>query len=157
MAHFAQLDSDNNVLQVIVIDNAQIDNGDGTENEQAGINFITNILQLPDTWLQTSFNNNIRGQYAKVGGYYNAEEDKFYPRSKPSVVTTDDSPAEFVDYDVVWDTSHIYFGDWFPVDSEGNHLTIPSHETGSYLWEETTGSWILRLPISEVLGEGTTP
>ena len=48
MAHFAQLDSDNNVLQVIVIDNAQIDNGDGTENEQAGINFITNILQYKD-------------------------------------------------------------------------------------------------------------
>lgn len=79
MAHFALIDSSNVVLEVIVIDNSIIDNGDGTENEQAGKDFIANDLGLSGTWLQTSYNNNLRGMYAEVGGTYNSTHDKFVP------------------------------------------------------------------------------
>jgi hypothetical protein len=81
MAHFALINDNNEVLEVIVIDNSIIDNGDGTENETLGKDYINNTLGLPGNWLQTSYNNNLRGMYAEIGGTYDATYDKFIPIS----------------------------------------------------------------------------
>lgn len=58
MAHFAQIDSNNIVTQVIVVDNSQ---------EHRGQEFINDDLGLEGTWIQTSYNANFGGKYAVIG------------------------------------------------------------------------------------------
>lgn len=75
MAHFAQIDDNNVVQQVIVIDNKNI-TIDGVESEQTGIDFITS-LGLGSNWIQTSYNGNIRKKFAGAGDVYDPIEDIF--------------------------------------------------------------------------------
>jgi hypothetical protein len=75
MAHFAQIENDL-VTQVIVVDNNDTIDEQGTEVEAIGIQFCTNILG--GTWLQTSYNGNIRKNYAGIGYTYDSDNDAFY-------------------------------------------------------------------------------
>ena len=75
MAHFAQLDNDNRVLQVIVIDNNDILDENGVESEVVGQEFCTSLLG--GFWLQTSYNGNIRKNYAGPGDTYDLSRDAF--------------------------------------------------------------------------------
>jgi hypothetical protein len=77
MAHFAKLDNDNTVLQVIVVDNNDILDENGNESEEVGINFCTQLLG--GIWKQTSYNATFRKNYAGIGFTYNAEKDAFIP------------------------------------------------------------------------------
>ena len=66
MAHFAELNSSNEVLQVIVISNDDVDANGGDESAQAET-FVATIVPYNPTgvaWKQTSYNNNFRKQYA---------------------------------------------------------------------------------------------
>jgi hypothetical protein len=58
MAHFAEIDSDNKVLRVLVVDNSQ---------EHRGQEFLADDLGLGGTWIQTSYNANFGGKYAGIG------------------------------------------------------------------------------------------
>jgi hypothetical protein len=71
MAHFAQLNENNIVQQIIVIDNKD------APTEEAGIDFIKNVLKFDGTWLQTSYNANIRGKFAGITDIYDAKKDEF--------------------------------------------------------------------------------
>ena len=73
MAHFAKLDENNIVTQVIVVSN------DIATSESAGITFINNLYGTSDTWKQTSYNNKMRKNYAGVGFTYDASKDAFIP------------------------------------------------------------------------------
>ena len=75
MAHFAQLDDNNNVINVIVVDNENTADEHGDEVEAIGIEFCENLLG--GTWLQTSYNSNFRGNFAGIGGTYDPELDVF--------------------------------------------------------------------------------
>jgi hypothetical protein len=75
MAHFAQLDENNIVTQVIVVNNDDI-MVDGVESEQAGKDFIASI-GLEGTWVQCSYNSKFRGFYPGPGAIYDAEKDEF--------------------------------------------------------------------------------
>jgi hypothetical protein len=77
MAHFAKLDNDNTVLQVIVVDNNDILDENGNESEEVGINFCTQLLG--GIWKQTSYNATFRKNYAGIGFTYDAEKDAFIP------------------------------------------------------------------------------
>jgi len=68
MAHFAEIDSEGTVLRVLVVDNYQ---------EHRGQDFLANDLGLGGTWVQTSYNDNIRKRFAGVGFKYDAELDAF--------------------------------------------------------------------------------
>jgi hypothetical protein len=78
MAHFAKINSENIVEQVIVIDNKDIQNLEFPESEIIGQTFIKN-LGLDGKWLQTSYNNNYRNVYAGQGFSYDVQSDNFYP------------------------------------------------------------------------------
>jgi hypothetical protein len=65
MAHFAEIDSDNKVLRVLVVDNSQ---------EHRGQEFLANDLSLGGTWIQTSYNANFGGKYAGVGDIWDGEK-----------------------------------------------------------------------------------
>jgi hypothetical protein len=80
MSHFAEIDLDNKVTRVLVGDN-----NDPTGDE--GYQWL--IDNLGGTWIQTSYNGNIRGTYAGIGYSYNAAEDIFIaPQPYPSWVRT---------------------------------------------------------------------
>jgi len=83
MAHFAQLDENNVVMQVIVVHNNELVeskqttiNEDGsvsvaiTESEQRGIDFCKALFGADTNWAQTSYNGSFRGKYAGVGDTY---------------------------------------------------------------------------------------
>ena len=77
MAHFAQLDENNVVTQVIVVDNKDTSDANGVEKEHIGAAFCERLLG--GTWKQTSYNGNLRKNYAGIGYTFNAGIDAFVP------------------------------------------------------------------------------
>jgi|2_EtaG_2_1085320.scaffolds.fasta_scaffold54214_2 hypothetical protein len=85
MAHFAQLDEDNIVIQVIVLDN-KILLHDGELVEQQGVDYLQCMFGDDTKWKQTSYNNNnIRHIFAGIGYSYIEDIDEFRsPKPYPS-------------------------------------------------------------------------
>lgn len=77
MAHFAKLDENNMVTQVVVVDNRDTADASGVEREHIGAAFLERILG--GTWRQTSYNGNFRKNYAGIGFQYLANIDAFVP------------------------------------------------------------------------------
>lgn len=80
MAHFAQLDNTNKVINVIVIDNSILNN-DGIEDEQLGISYCKSLFGEDTNWIQTSYNSNFRGKFAGIGEVYDPINDVFLPNT----------------------------------------------------------------------------
>ena len=119
MAHFAKIDENNIVTQVIVVAN-DIPAGSGTlgDNDKHvdGEIYCTNLLG--GTWKQTSYNNKFRKQYAGIGYTYDSAKDKFLTRqpfaswsldsnddwqapiSYPSI--TDEGDISIMKYNIEW-------------------------------------------------------
>lgn len=98
MAHFAQLDENNVVTQVIVVHNSELVeskqttvNEDGSvsvavvESEQKGIDFCKSLFGADTHWVQTSYNGNFRGKYAGVGDTFDAQNNLFVAPPPPVV------------------------------------------------------------------------
>ena len=135
MAHFAKLDENNVVTQVIVVDNKDItDPHTGQEDEILGIAFCKKLLG--GNWKQTSYNNNSRVRYAGIGYSYNAALDAFVPPQPYASWTLDNDTA-----------------DWVSPLGAAPALTDAEVEANSYYrWDEdayqadnTTG-WVLETP-----------
>ena len=77
MAHYAELDSNNVVLRVIVVSNADTSTAQGEEKESIGIAFCERLLG--GTWVKTSYNAKIRKNYAGIGYTYDKDRDAFIP------------------------------------------------------------------------------
>jgi|LakMenE01Jun11ns_1017448.scaffolds.fasta_scaffold9358943_2 hypothetical protein len=77
MAHFAKINSENIVEEVIVVNNDILKNSDGEEVEQLGIEFCQSIFGEDTRWVQTSYNNSFRGRYAGPGFYWDEEKQIF--------------------------------------------------------------------------------
>jgi hypothetical protein len=77
MAHFAQLDENNTVLQVVVVNNDDIGNLPFPDSEPVGISYLHNLFGLEGIWKQTSFNGSFRQRLAAPGCIYNAYRDYF--------------------------------------------------------------------------------
>ena len=70
MAHFAKLDSNTLVTQVIVVGNSDIIDIKGDEVESIGVAVCQKLVGADTNWKQTSYNDNIRGNYAGIGMTY---------------------------------------------------------------------------------------
>ena len=77
MAHFAKLDENNKVIEVIVVSNQDILDENGNESEEIGIEFCRMIQGSNTNWRQTSYNNTFRCRYAGIGMYYDEINDEF--------------------------------------------------------------------------------
>ena len=89
MAHFAKIEN-NLVIQVIVVDNNDVLDEQGNESESLGTQFCTNLLG--GTWIQTSYNGNIRKNFAGEGFTYDSSRDAFIPPQLfPSWVLNEDT------------------------------------------------------------------
>ena len=111
MAHFAKLGTGNIVTAVHVVSN------DVATTEQAGVDFLNDLYKTRDVWKQTSYNNNIRKNYAGIGYTYDQTRDAFIP-PKPldSWILNEDT--------CLWEPPIAY-----PSDGK------------NYEWDETTKSW----------------
>lgn len=76
MAHFAELNQDNEVIRVIVVHNNELmDNG--VESEAKGAEFCRSLFG--GTWMQTSYNGTFRKNFAGQGFTYDSQRDAFIP------------------------------------------------------------------------------
>jgi len=127
MAHFAQLDENNVVTQVIVVSNDDTSDSNGNEVEEIGVAFCKKLLGADTNWKQTSYNNNMRVRYAGIGYTYNEELDAFIP------------PQPFASWTLDTDTA-----DWVSPVGPAPELTEVEIEAGSfYRWDEDGGDWVL--------------
>ena len=79
MAHFAKIGVGNIVERVEVVSN------DIATTEQAGVDFLNNLYGTRDVWIQTSYNNNFRKNFAGIGFKYDDVKDAFIaPQPFPS-------------------------------------------------------------------------
>jgi hypothetical protein len=122
MAHFAQLDENNVVLQVIVVDNKDTADANGVEKEHIGAAFCEKLLG--GTWKQTSYNSNSRKNYAGIGYTYNEDIDAFVPPKPYNSWVLNETTAQ-------WDA---------PVAMPEDAGT--GEPPKSYTWNEQTTSWV---------------
>ena len=94
MAHFAQLDENNVVTQVIVVGNKDCSDANGVEKESIGIAFCERLFG--GNWKQTSYNGNIRKNYAGIGYSYDAARDAFIPPQPSPEWTLDEDTCQWV-------------------------------------------------------------
>jgi len=95
MAHFAELDTDNTVLRVVVIANQEILE-DGAECETKGIARCQELFGADTTWAQTSYHANMRKNYAGTSYTYDSERDAFIPPQPFPSWTLDESTCQWV-------------------------------------------------------------
>ena len=111
MAHFAKLGTGNIIERVEVVSN------DIATTEQAGVDFLNNLYGTRDVWKQTSYNNNIRKNFAGIGYSYDQTRDAFIaPKPYPSWVLNETNCQ--------WKA---------PVDKP--------NDNNYYIWNEETQSW----------------
>jgi hypothetical protein len=109
MAHFAELDENNIVIRVIVVNDA---------HEADGENWCHNFAG--GTWKQTSYNKNMRYNYAGIGHVFDTDAGAFYtPQPYPS-----------------WSLDEVYI--WQP--------PTPFPDDGiDYFWDEDSLAWEARV------------
>ena len=117
MAHFAELDGDHIVTRVIVVSNNELLDQFGVEQEMIGRQFCTNLLG--GTWVQTSYNGNIRKNFAGIGYQYDTQRDAFIP------------PKPFNSWILDEDTCQ-----W------GAPVAYPN-DGNAYIWNEDSETWEL--------------
>ena len=77
MAHFAHIDENNIVQSVHAVNNKELLNEDGLEEEAIGITFLNSIYGDGFTWIQTSYNKTFRKNFAGIGFTYDETRDAF--------------------------------------------------------------------------------
>lgn len=119
MAHFAQLDENNVVINVIVVGNNDCLDANGKESEAVGIEFCKSLFGDDTRWAQTSYNGNFRKNYAGIGYTYDKNLDAFIP------------PKSFESWILMEETCQ-----WSP--------PIPYPADGNrYVWDESIKNWVL--------------
>ena len=84
MAHFAQVNADNLVTNVIVVANDAIDGGNYPESEAIGQAFLADC-GLTGEWLQCSYSGSFRGAFPGLGSSYDSTLDKFITLTNPAL------------------------------------------------------------------------
>lgn len=118
MAHFAQLNEQNIVVNVIVVHDSVLQDKNGIESEELGKQWLIQWSGGHQNWVQCSYNGKIRGFFPGIGFIYNPPTDTFVcPAGYPSW-TLDTQKGEFVP-------------------------PIPKPQDGkNYYWNENSLNWI---------------
>ena len=117
MAHFAKLNEINKVIGVEVVNNVVIVDANGNEQEQVGIDFLTQLNGGVGWYKQTSYNGTFRKNYAGIGYTYDASRDAFIPPQPYNSWTLNEDTC-------LWDSPVAY-----PTDDL------------MYSWDEATTNW----------------
>ena len=139
MAHFAKLGSNSKIISVLTLDNKDMLNADGVEDESVGQQYLERHNNWPaPMWIQTSYNTSqgkhnsgddskaLRGNYAGIGYIWDEDNNIFYPK-KPYASWVLDVPTA---------SSKSPIGD-APDDLTAEEIAAGTH----YVWNEGTGAW----------------
>ena len=118
MAHFAKIGLNNKVIEVQSVVNEVLHDSNGVEQEVNGIDFLTKLTGW-SIWVQTSYNNNFRKNFASISYTYDEDRDAFIATKPYASWTLNEDTC-------IWEAPITY-----PTDSE------------DYLWNEETTSWDL--------------
>ena len=122
MAHFAKINSDNIVTEVIVINNDVIKDSSGNEQESLGVAFCAEIYGS-GIYKQTSYNSNMRKNMATVGSTYDSNRDAFIRPKIYSSWVLDESTCR-------WKP---------PVDNPSDSEAVGGNVL--YQWDESITNW----------------
>lgn len=126
MAHFAQLDKNNIVINVIVVNDEDCIDENNCENEEVAINYLKESIGENTIWKQTSYNHRIRFRYAHIGGTYDSEYDVFlYPKPYPSWIL------------------NLETYDWNAIVSKPQLTEEQINNSQEYIWNESILNWQL--------------
>ena len=137
MAHFAKLGSNSKVIQVLTLNNGDMLNADGVEDETVGQQYLERHNNWPaQMWIQTSYNTQggthknggtpLRGNYAGIGYIWDEDNNLFYPKSPyPSWVLNTTTAS--------WHS---------PIGDPPDYLTDEEKAARThYVWNEDAKSW----------------
>jgi hypothetical protein len=116
MAHFAEIGLNNTVTRVIVVSNDDCKDQFGNESEVIGAKFCNNLFG--GMWLQTSYNGNIRKNYAGIGFTYDNQRDAFIAPKPYASWVLDETSCQ-------WQAPTV-----MPIDGK------------LYVWDEAATSWV---------------
>ena len=139
MAHFAKLDDNNIVTDVITFSNQEvIDNGGDLSVEAE--NFVA--ARHPGTWNQTSYNHTFRKKYAGIGDTYDPVKDKFItaqPYASWSLDVDDEwqAPISRPNTKFFDDSTNVYMEKW----KESTQEWIGILSTRYFTWDSNTLQW----------------
>ena len=142
MAHFAELDSNSVVLRIVVISNNDV-NANGGDLSAEAETFVGTLIPFIDgvAWKQTSYNNNFRKQYARIGGKYDTAKDKFLneqPFPSWALDGSDDWQAPITQPNVIhpfWDEDNLRWTGIAATDAD------PSVKL-NYRWDASNLEWV---------------
>jgi len=146
MAHFAKLGSNSKVIQVLTLDNKDMLNADGVEDEVIGQQYLERHNNWPaQMWIQTSYNTSggkhnsgddskaLRGNYAGIGHTWDEDNNIFYSKKPYPSWVLDVSTA-------TWNSP---IGDAPVLTSEQQVQNEASTHDWYYTWNEDSQSWDL--------------
>jgi len=144
MAHFAKLGSNGKVIQVLTLNNSDMLNADGVEDEAVGQQYLELHNNWPaQMWIQTSYNTSggqhklggtpLRGNYAGIGYTWDEDDQIFWPK-KPY--------ASWVKHieSASWKSP---IGDAPALTEEQTSQNEANTHMWSYVWNEANQSWDL--------------
>ena len=146
MAHFAKLDANNIVTQVIVVSNDDIADSSGIETESIGVAFCQKLVGADTNWKQTSYNGNIRGNYAGIGMTYMTNVATLGVGSTDIFINTQPYAS--------W-TVGVGTATWYPPANPGDAPTLSESDKTAgkyYEWNESNyqsnpaTAWVLTTP-----------
>ena len=146
MAHFAKLDSNNIVETVIVVDNNDTADSSGTETEAIGVAFCQKIVGAGTNWKETSYNSNLRGNYAGIGMTYMTGVRTLGVASTDIFISQQPYPS--------WSVG-IATANWYPPDNPGDSPALTTAQRDAdkyYVWNESnynsnpSTAWVLTDP-----------
>ena len=144
MAHFAKLGANGKVIQVLTLDNKDMLNADGVEDETVGQQYLETHNNWPaQMWIQTSYNtyNNqhtnggtpLRGNYAGIGYEWDEDNQIFWPKRPFTSWVKDISIAD-------WKSP---IGDAPALTEEQTSQNVAGTHSWKYNWNEAGQSWDL--------------
>ena len=144
MAHFAKLGSNSKVIQVLTLNNGDMLNADGVEDESVGQQYLERHNNWPaQMWIQTSYNTSagthnlggtpLRGNYAGIGYTWDEDNNLFYGKKPYASWVLNTTTA----------TWHSPIGD-APDDLTDEEKAANTH----YVWNEGTGAWDKTTPAA---------
>jgi len=137
MAHFAKLGANSKVIQVLTLDNNDMLNADGVEDESVGQQYLETHNNWPaQMWIQTSYNTAgnqhkeggtpLRGNYAGIGYTWDEDNEIFWPKKPYTSWVKDISDASW----------HSPIGDAPSLTTEQQNQNTAGTHSWTYEWDE---------------------
>ena len=144
MAHFAKLGANGKVIQVLTLNNSDMLNADGVEDESVGQQYLEQHNNWPaQMWIQTSYNTQanqhknggtpFRGNYAGIGYEWDEDNNIFWPKKPFASWVKDMSDAQW----------HSPIGDAPALTAEQTSQNEAGTNSWHYVWNESGQSWDL--------------